>query len=64
MVKYSPAKTENFTNKKGSHKYVFMLVSTAEILAKKSVVHGSIYNPPIPCPRVFHSVQLLSYWES
>lgn len=39
----SPPKIENFTYKKGSHNFIFMLVSTAEILAKKSVVHGSIY---------------------
>lgn len=36
-------KNENFTNKKGSHKLVFMLVSTAEISAKKGVLYMTVH---------------------
>lgn len=36
-------KNENFTNKKGSHKFVFMLVSTAEISAKKGVLYMTVH---------------------
>lgn len=36
-------KIENFTNKKGSHTFVFMLVSTAEISAKKGVLYMTVH---------------------
>lgn len=36
-------KIENFTNKKGSLKFVFMLVSTAEISAKKGVLYMTVH---------------------
>ena len=36
-------KNENFSNNKGSHKFVFMLVSTAEISAKKGVLYMTVH---------------------